>query len=70
SHEVNREIYSNERIIAPFRANSYIICITYKNLFLGNGSILANTYAKDEMNKIYDKFKHNYHIPTENIFCL
>lgn len=69
SHEVNREIYSND-IITPFRKDSFIICITYKNLFLGNGSFLASTFAQDEMKRIYDKFEDNYHISKENIFCL
>lgn len=70
AHEVNREIYLDEKIITPFRKTSFIICITYKNLFLGNGSFLSSTYAKNEMQKIYDKFNINYHIPKENIFCL
>ncbi|MDH0313650.1 hypothetical protein N7410_20485 [Klebsiella pasteurii] len=70
SHEVNREIHSDSNLITPFRKNSFIICITYKNLFLGNGSFLSSTYAEDEMKKIYDKFDSDYHIPKENIFCL
>lgn len=70
AHEVNREINCDENLISPPRDESYIICITYKNLFLGNGTFLANTYAKNEIQKIYDKFDGSYHIPTENIFCL
>ncbi|MCS3602966.1 hypothetical protein M2371_002189 [Buttiauxella sp. BIGb0471] len=70
SHEVNREIKKDSALITQFRSESYIICITYKNLFLGNGSFLAKTYAKDEIIKIYNKFNNGYHIPPENIFCL
>lgn len=70
AHEVNREIKLDDKTITPFRKESFIICITYKNLFLGNGTFLAGTYAETEMQKIYDKFNTNYHIPKENIFCL
>lgn len=70
AHEVNREIHKNEDAITPFKKNSFIICITYKNLFLGNGTFLASTYAEVEMQEIYDKFNADYHIPKENIFCL
>lgn len=70
AHEVNREIHKNGDLVTPFMKNSFIICITYKNLFLGNGTFLASTYAENEMQKIYDKFSADYHIPKENIFCL
>ena len=71
AHEVNREIYLDDKAtITPFRKESFVICITYKNLFLGNGTFLASTYAETEMLKIYDKFNTDYHIPKENIFCL
>lgn len=70
AHEVNREIFLNDGKICAFRKESYALCITYKNLFLGNGTFLANAYASNEMQKIYDKFNSDYHIPKENIFCL
>lgn len=70
SHSVNRELIRKNNADIPFQKESYIICLTYKNLFLGNGSFLNKSYANHDMRKIRDRHLEEYQIPDENIFCI
>lgn len=70
AHSVNRELIKKENHAAPFKKESYILCLTYKNLFLGNGTFLNKSFANLEMKKIRDRHSEEYQISDENIFCI
>lgn len=70
AHSVNRELIKTENKEVPFKKESYILCLTYKNLFLGNGTFLNKSFANFEMKKIRDRHSEDYQISDENIFCI
>lgn len=70
AHSVNRELLKTNNKDIPFKKESYILCLTYKNLFLGNGTFLNKSYASLEMQKIRDRHSKEYQIPDEHIFCI
>ncbi|EGC2529000.1 hypothetical protein H9I84_004688 [Escherichia coli] len=70
AHSVNRELIKKGNQNFSFKKESYILCLTYKNLFLGNGTFLNKSYANIEMKKIRDRHSEEYQIPDENIFCI
>lgn len=70
AHSVNREIFKSPELITEFKSESYILCITYKNLMLGNGTFLEKSYATDGISKIRKKHDKSYQIPDSNIFCI
>lgn len=70
AHSVNRELIKEESRDIPFKKESYILCLTYKNLFLGNGTFLNKSFANFEMRKIRDRHSEEYQIPDEHIFCI
>lgn len=70
AHAVNREIFNSPELIVDFKKESYILCITYKNLMLGNGTFLENSYATEGVSKIRKNHDDAYQIPDSNIFCI
>ncbi|EOG9373020.1 TPA: hypothetical protein N5N97_001569 [Enterobacter bugandensis] len=70
SLEVHRGLDKVNSSIIPFKDESYIICVTFKNLLLGGGKFISNSYAKDDIFKIYSNFEEKYQIPYDNIFCI
>ncbi|EMD4288863.1 GapS1 family protein [Salmonella enterica] len=70
SLEVHEGLDKIKSPVIPFREESYIICVTFKNLYLGGGKHIFNSYAKEDIVKIYEKFEEKHHIPYENIFCI
>ncbi|EPV0637169.1 GapS1 family protein [Klebsiella pneumoniae] len=70
AHAVNREILNSPKLITDFKSESYILCITYKNLMLGNGTFLEKSYATDGVSKIRKNHDDAYQIPDSHIFCI
>lgn len=70
SLEVHRGLNIVNSSLIPYRDNSFIICVTFKNLFLGGGKLIFNSYAKEDILRIYSNFEEKYQIPYENIFCI
>lgn len=70
SLEVHRGLDKVNSPLIQFKDNSFIICVTFKNLFLGGGKFIYNSYAKNDTLKIYSNFEEKYQIPYGNIFCI
>lgn len=67
---VNEHIHKKEIEQIKAMSNAYIICVTYKDLLLGYGKMIYESFAKWEMDKIFEDYDPAYLIPYENIFCL
>lgn len=67
---VNSHIHLKDTSPIKPKDKSYIICITFKNLLLGYGKLIYESFAKWEMDKIYKRYEEDHRIPYENIFCL
>lgn len=59
SLEVHRGLDRVKSPLIPFKDESFIICVTFKNLFLGGGKFIFNSYAKRDIIKIYSNFEKN-----------
>jgi hypothetical protein len=55
--------------LASEEITPYVLVITYKEHFLGNGVTLSESIAKDKLEAIQDKYP-DVTIPLENIYCI
>ena len=67
---VNKHIHSGKLAGISPKEKSYIICVSFKDLLLGYGKMIYESFAKWEIDKIYKNFSQKEIIPYENIFCL
>jgi hypothetical protein len=72
-----RQAYSllrrlNRMTSGPVRVmeETFLLIVTFKDLFLGNGSDIYNSIAKDDIDKIVSKCDETVWIPMNNIFVL
>ncbi|WP_429539287.1 GapS1 family protein [Pseudomonas fluorescens] len=52
------------------RSVNYLLAVTYKELYIGNGLTLAGVVGDAELDKIRNKYASEYQIPIENIYFL
>lgn len=50
--------------------DNYIICVTHKDLLLGDGNFIHSTFAGTEIDKIFAEYENEHHIPFGNFFCM
>jgi hypothetical protein len=50
--------------------NNYLLVITYKELYLGNGVNFYESIAKERIDKIFNEFKTEHIIPLENMYFI
>lgn len=62
---------AGEHPVIRHRANTYLLAVTYKELYVGNGATLAAVVAGDkEFERIRAAYARDYLIPIENIYFL
>lgn len=61
---------SNAHPIARARTNNYLLAITYKELYIGNGESLEVAVGMDTLNRIREAYAEAHQIPLENIYFL
>ena len=49
-------------------SENYLIVVTYKEFFLGNGSDYYQNIAKERWDRVYKEFGGQHPIPTENVY--
>lgn len=56
--------------IVKHRNNNYLVVVTFKELYLGNGQNLFDAIAKDKLQKLIEKYKDSPQIPLENMYFI
>ncbi len=56
--------------IIKHRINNYLLVVTFKELYLGNGQNFFDAVAKDKILKLCEKFKGSPQIPLENMYFI
>ena len=49
---------------------SYLLVVTYKELYIGNGRSLYESIGGDKIDSIYSKYVNGSHIPLEHIYFI
>ncbi len=52
------------------RADNYLIAVTYKELYIGNGQMLSSAVGEDALNRILSAYAEEGRIPLERIYFL
>ena len=72
AHEVNnrlRGLASGNPVIRA-RKRNYLIVVTYKELYLGNGKTFYEAVAGSKIDEIYSRYASDVRIPLENMYFL
>lgn len=72
AHGVNTRLLtakSNHPVVKR-RTRNYLIVVTYKELYLGNGKTLYEAVARDKIDEIVSKFPVEARIPLENMYFI
>ena len=64
-----KETNSSNPIIRH-RDNNFLLVVTFKELYLGNGQNLFDAVAKDKLRKLIEKYKDSPQIPLENMYFI
>ncbi len=76
---INQAISLNEYIdknngenegLPKFNSVSYLLVVTYKELYLGNGKTFYDAIASSKIDEIYNLYQDSSIIPLENIFFI
>ena len=70
AHDVIKKLEDNDGHGISTTKNNYLLVVTFKNLYLGNGVNYYEVIAKDKINKIYDEYKDYPCIPPENMYFI
>lgn len=68
SHDVMKKITMSKGKAISGHTNNYLLVITYKELYLGNGTTYYEAIAKNKMDDIYAKYEER--IPPENMYFM
>lgn len=68
SYETVNRFKSSE--VLDIKKENYLIVITYKELYLGNGNVFYETVAKNRIDKILSFYSNIEMIPLENIYFI
>ncbi|WP_439870304.1 GapS1 family protein [Pseudomonas syringae] len=71
-HEVAARVaaISNSHPVIHARPSTYLLAVTYKELYIGNGITLAGVIGESELTKIRMQYDPRHLIPDENIYFL
>lgn len=61
---------ADDEAIVRRRGANYLIAVTYSELYVGNGRILAEAVGMPAVEAIIAKYPHDTHIPLENMFFM
>lgn len=70
SHDVIKKIVDDTACGIPAQNDNYLLVVTFKDLYLGNGRNYYEIIAKDKMDEIYDEYKGYPCIPPENMYFI
>ena len=70
SHDVIKKIADNEHCKISSSENNYLLVITFKELYLGNGTTYYEVIAKEKIDEIYNKYTNYPCIPPENMYFI
>ncbi|MDZ5740974.1 GapS1 family protein [Pseudomonas asiatica] len=52
------------------RTNNYLLVVTYKELYIGNGMALQDVVGVEALDRIREGYRKEFHIPVENMYFL
>ena len=67
AHDAIKKLLDSSNSSISSSQNNYLLVITFKDLYLGNGTNYYEVVAKDKIRDIYDKYKSYPCIPSENM---
>ena len=70
AHDVIKKLADSSNSLIPSSQNNYLLVITFKDLYLGNGTNYYEVIAKDKIEEIYDEYKSYPCIPPENMYFI
>lgn len=70
SHDVIKKIADSNNCAIHSSLNNYLLVITFKDLYLGNGVNYYEVIAKDKIDEVYDEYKGYPCIPPENMYFI
>lgn len=71
AHALNKRI--SEKNISPYirpRPDTYLIVVTYKELYIGNGNALCRAVGRESLDRIYDLYAEELQIPLSKMYFL
>lgn len=71
-HAINQRILdtNNPDSIIKARSEAYLIVVTYKELYIGNGKSLGNAVGEQALSRISDSYPESVRIPLQRMFFL
>jgi hypothetical protein len=70
AHATNFKIKEVNNPNLVFHKINYILVITFKEMYLGNGLTFYNTISKTKIDEIYSNYSTDFQIPLENIYFI
>lgn len=72
SYDVLRRLQTTDSSvpIIKHRNNNYLLVVTFKELYLGNGQIFFDAVAEEKILKLCENFKDSPQIPLENMYFI
>ena len=71
AYELNSELLTSTNKTTPkFKEESYLLVVTYKELYIGSGKALQNSVAKEKIDKLIEKTDPKAVVPLENIYFI
>nr|WP_314530100.1 hypothetical protein [uncultured Pseudomonas sp.] len=72
AHAVNERLFAlgDADLIIRARPETYLIVVTYKELYIGNGVSLASAVGQEELSEIYAAYPESLQIPVQRMFFL
>ncbi len=67
AHDVLRKMHNSGDEV---KCRNFLLVVTFKELYLGNGETFYNSIAKQKIDSIYDKYSETPCIPVENIYFI
>ncbi|MCD9501292.1 hypothetical protein GLP37_03655 [Photobacterium phosphoreum] len=70
ANSLNNHVYSNGSKVIKFKRNNYLLVVTYKELYLGNGKTFYDSIAKEAIDEIYKGIATEARIPLNHIYFI
>ncbi|WP_196597919.1 hypothetical protein, partial [Aliivibrio fischeri] len=67
---LNNYLFNNSHDKAEFKINNYLLVVTYKELYLGNGIDFYESVAREAIDEITQNLDSDAVIPLENIYFI
>lgn len=68
---VNHNLRNNKSLPEiPFKNDNYLVVVTFKELYLGNGQYFYEAVANEKIDEIYKSYPRESHIPFKNMYFI